>query len=583
MNWKLALSIRPRIAIGCIAAVAFFVRLLHVLSYSPEPSNDMAVYVDMAVRRLSLANLFSIEGICWFPPGYALFLKPFFLLLGPEAALRAAQIGQAALGGWTCVLIYLLARRLHSRRAGIAAALATCFYAHFVFYSSVFLSETLFTALFFAGILRFLRAAERPGGWSAYSAGLLSGAALLVRPVAAALAPAALLAAWRASRNGRGRLRAAALILAGGLTLVGPWAVRNWIAYEHLVVISPNGPFNLAIGNHPDARGGYTEPPSIVGDIWARREHFRQQAVGFATNDPWGALFVTARLKWKEFWSLIPPWPLFSSNPMLYYGEHFFPYVPWMAALVAGIGGVGAMLAHRRALWWVTPACFATYTACYMAFFGDTRFRLPAEGFFLAWGGVAAATLAAALPGVRRARARNWAAAAGVLLVLILAQSGSSAAAARSRLRDPESRIAVSGQIPVLKSRRAIPLFGEEPLPLDRSRGRFLRLTFNAYRMGPSRDTPENGRVRITFLDREGRPLNWLENTAYALEALPADRWVEVGFKAHIPPQARSCRVEILPDRGSPDTVILDQGILRYALGNDPALEGLFPYLRYRE
>ena len=107
--------------------------------------------------------------------------------------------------------------------------------------------------------------------------------------------------------------------------------------------------------------------------------------------------------------------------------------------------------------------------------------------------------------------------------------------------------------------------------------------TFNAYRMGPQRDTPDNGRVKITFLGREGRPLNWLENTAYALEALPADRWVEVGFKAHIPPQARSCRVEILPDRRSPDTVILDQGILRYALGNDLALEGLFPYLRYRE
>jgi len=268
---------------------------------------------------------------------------------------------------------------------------------------------------------------------------------------------------------------------------------------------------------------------------------------------------------------------------MLYYGEHFFPYVPWIAALVTGIAGLGVLLALRRPFWWITPTCLAAYIACYMAFFGDTRFRLPAEGFFLAWGGAGIAGLAAALPGVRRARAGTWAAAAGVLLALILLQSGLSAAAARSFLGNPEARIAESGQIPIPKTRRALPVFGEDPLPLDRSRGRFLHLAFNAYRMGPPRDTPDNGRVRITFLGREGGALNWLENTAYALEALPAGRWVEVRFKAHIPPQARSCRVEIFPDPRRPDILILDQAVLRYALGNDLALEGLFPYLRYLE
>ncbi|HXI03716.1 MAG TPA: glycosyltransferase family 39 protein, partial [Candidatus Saccharimonadales bacterium] len=165
-------AIRFRFALGLTVLVAFVVRLLHVLSYDPWPTSDMAVFVDMATRRLTLPTLFSPQGVCLYPPGYALFLKAFLLVLEPFAAFAAVRIAQALLGAVTCWLVYRAGRRLHSRRAGLAGALITCFFQHFVFYSSVYMSENLFIPCFLAAFLAFLRAMQRGGARRLYVAGV---------------------------------------------------------------------------------------------------------------------------------------------------------------------------------------------------------------------------------------------------------------------------------------------------------------------------------------------------------------------------------------------------------------------------
>ena len=121
-------ALRPRIALALVAITAFTIRLLHILSYESIPSNDMAAFVYVATQKLTLANIFKPESFSRYAPGYLLFLKPFYWLMTPEAAARAVQIVQALLGAWTCILVYHLARRLHSRRAGIVAAFLTCFF-----------------------------------------------------------------------------------------------------------------------------------------------------------------------------------------------------------------------------------------------------------------------------------------------------------------------------------------------------------------------------------------------------------------------------------------------------------------------
>ncbi len=575
-------AVNPRLALGLIAAIAFLVRLLHVISYEIIPTSDMALFVEIAARKLTLANLFRPEGLSNYPPGYPLFLKPFYLIFEPEAAARAAQIAQAALGAWTCVLLYRLARRTHSRSAGLVAAAIAAFFPHFVFFTSHLMSENLLTPLYFASLLLLLRAGRRPTKWRLYRAGLVCAATVLVRPAAVSLAPAALYAAWRAAPDRRGRWIALAILAAGGLTPLLGWGIRNQIAVGHFVLIAPYGAIQLASGNNPDSTGWGIKPPPIPGgDLWAKAGNARDMALDFVTSDPWGTLYITMWLKWQAFWEMVVPWPLYASNPALYDGEIFFPAISWRVVLFLGL--MGALPALRKPGSWVIPACFLSYVAYYMLFVGKPRYRLPAEGFFLAWAGVAVVTLAAKLPRLARARAPAWGAATSLLLACILAQVGYSGAAARASLRSPDTLLAMGDQFPVLTSKPPFSVFGDQWIRLDRSRGRYLRLGFTVFRQGPPRPTPTNGSVRINFYNRAGGLLDWHYNPGYDLGALPADRWITVVLKTHVPPAAVSCQVILTPDKGSPDVLIIDQPILRYYPGNNLMLEFLFPYLKYRE
>jgi dolichyl-phosphate-mannose-protein mannosyltransferase len=600
------LEVRPRLAIGIIVSTALFLRLSHVFSYAAEPTRDMAVYTDMALHRLTLSNLFSAGGWCRFPPGYALFLKPFLLAMDEDVALRAIQIAQALLGAWLCVLIFRLARRLHSRRAGLVAATLAAFYSHFIFFSSVFMSESLFIPLYVASLLVSLRAAQRPTFRRLFLTGLLAGACVLVRPAGVSLAPALLYAAWRFSAGARraeadpaygrtaragaivihplrARARALLIVAAGGLTLIGPWTIRNGFAYGHPVVVSPEGATNLWIGNHASATGRYVLPPAPYKDPWRLASYYRAQVIEFVMSDPIAALLVTMRSKWIAFWEFSPPWPLSSSNPELFSGDFFPLMCSWRVALALGAVGAGVLVARRRPGAWTTPACLALYVAFHLVFFADTRLRLPAEALFLAWAGVAVAEGARFVPRLRSARAPAWGAAISVLIALVLLQAGVEGARTRRSYATSDALLAAGRGLDVDFTQRSMPLLRDDRIVVDRMRGRYLRVSLWVIRKSQVADPQNLGEIRLTFFDRGGRSVEWTEGSSLSLESLRAGRWVHETFRAQIPTAAVTCSLTMAPRRGHQDSLRIDRPELRYSNGNDLALEFLFPYLRNDE
>jgi hypothetical protein len=212
-------------------------------------------------------------------------------------------------------------------------------------------------------------------------------------------------------------MRALAVVAAGVLTLIGPWAIRNRIAYGRLVLIAPNGSANLAIGNGAEANGGYRALPSFEGGDVEREKHWTTEALRFIEGDPWGALYVTLGRKWQAFWEMIPPWPLYSSNPELFEGEYFFPMPSWRLVFSLGLIGLAPCL-RRRGLW-IVPASGLAYVLFYMVFFGQARFRMPIEGLFIASAGGAVVSVAALLPRLRRARAAAGGAAGSFRLLVV--------------------------------------------------------------------------------------------------------------------------------------------------------------------
>lgn len=577
------IQIRPSVAVGCIAAAAFLVRLLHVFSCEPAPRGEIFVHVDMALNRLTLRSLFDPDGFSWFAPWYALFLKPFLLITERHTALRGVAIAQAALGAWTCILIYRLARRLHSRRAGLAAALLTCFYPHFIFFSSVLLTENLLIPLFLSALLLILRAARRPSARRFLLAGAVAAAAVLLRPAALCLAPAALLAAWGTAPDPAGRRRAIGWMAIGALALMAPWAARNTIAYGRPVFIAPGVGIRIAADLVP-SRMGTSVGMNERGDaLWRTKTSLAAEAFEFVSSDPWGAVHSSVRTKWRRIWELIPPGPLRSSNAQLYIGEHFFPYASWSVVLFLGLLGAGALMRRGGTEVRTVFGCAVSFVLGYLIVLCDSRLRLPIESLFLAASGAAIVTLAGKVPRLSRARANAWATAAVLFLAGILIQSETAAFSARRALRDASGILGSVGRVAIDPGRSGFPLFGEGRIPLDRTRGRYLLLDLTSRRTGNERFAPGRGGIQITFFDRNGQTLTWLNNPLFLLETLPSDRWTPLTFKAHIPPAAVECQITCSMDRTSPDHLVLDGVTLRYARGNDAAMEFLYPYVRYRE
>lgn len=101
-------------------------------------------------------------------PGYPLFLMPFTNMIGVVALQHLMNAGLA-------IAIYFFTRRRLSRFAAVIAATIFALDVPTIHYANKVLSETLFTVLLF--VLFALAARGKPSG-------LLSGALVLIRPVA---------------------------------------------------------------------------------------------------------------------------------------------------------------------------------------------------------------------------------------------------------------------------------------------------------------------------------------------------------------------------------------------------------------
>lgn len=301
-------------------------------------------------------------------------------------------------------------------------------------------------------------------------------------------------------------------------------------------------------------------------------------------DDPTAVLQDGLKTKWLGFWSLEPPWPLATSNPQLLAFDLFFPFAPWSLVLFLGVPGLGVAMARGRDGAWLTAACLALFAGNHLLFAGSARERLPAEGYVIAFAAALVTRLWTLLPRLGRARAPAWAAVLALLLLGTLAEAGVQARLHGRSLRDPARTLATGEDLPLVRAGDdPLPVVGESRVALDRSMGRYLRVSFIAYRSGPPEAAARSGYLLLGFYDAEGTPLEWLDNVAYSLEALPPDRWTEVTFKTPVPPAAAACDLDLHPPSGGREAVLVDHLSVRYDDGNDPALEFLFPYQRSRE
>jgi hypothetical protein len=247
---------------------ALILRLLYVVVLRTWRD---AVYWDFAVIAESLLRHEGYSGrpdYYWFtavaPTAYQAPLYTFFTAacyglfgLRTDAAHLVMQLVQSVVSVFCVFPVAAIGAHLHSRRAGLIAAVAIAVYPASIFLACKLSASTWAMLLLLWIVLETLRVARQPSLRRSLFLGVLWGLMLLVYPTPSIFGLAS--GAWLLLVARRGERRRAAACagtaLAAALLVLSPWAVRNFLVFHRPVPTVSSFGLNLFIGNNEYADG----------------------------------------------------------------------------------------------------------------------------------------------------------------------------------------------------------------------------------------------------------------------------------------------------------------------------------------
>ena len=373
----------------------------------------------------------------WQPPLYPWLLGAVYRLAGTQFFL-VIRIVQAFFGAVSCVLLYLIGRRLFSPQVGLLAAAALTLYGTAIYFDAELLPASLAVLLFLVVLLAALAAKGRQTRWYWIIPGTLLGVAALNVPTILSLVPCMLIWIYADSRAGGnskiGLAGSMGLFCAGLALAVAPVTLRNYAIGDDFVLISWNAGVNFYLGNNPE----YPQTTQIrPGQAWLDLMD-RAQSAGFANGSE------NSRFFFAEAWNFIRRQPAaygqllatkftafwngdeVGRNQNIYYLRNYsrlLSAVLWKHTLafpfglIAPLAIAGFLLAipHRGAVWFLLGAMLS-YAAGVILFFVTARYRLPLVPGLLLLASFAVFRLAAMMQN-RQPSALVWSAAVGLLLI----------------------------------------------------------------------------------------------------------------------------------------------------------------------
>jgi 4-amino-4-deoxy-L-arabinose transferase-like glycosyltransferase len=382
--------------LAAVFALALVPRMAIALTFDQPPTlwNDAGWY-DFFARSIADGNGYSLPDgtpTSRWPPGYAFFAGAVYAVSGDSQLVL--RLVQALLGALTAVGVAHLGRTLISAPAGIAAGAIVALMPSHALYTSLIMSEVLFTGLVVAAFV----AALHRSAWAVALAGVAFGLAALTRShgVVLVAAPLAVWLAWGWFDRERRveSLRNAGIMVAAAVMTITPWGVRNAVHFDSFQPISTNFGMNLWVGNNPDATGGLTLPPPV--DVDADRERdgaraevaydraARRAAVDWITSNPGGFLSLAPRKVWQTYrndasftsW-YEPPGSGYLEPRTRVWLDRVANTGYYAVLAVAAVGAVVAAARRRLDALALPLTALVAWTAVSVVFFGDPRFHIP--------------------------------------------------------------------------------------------------------------------------------------------------------------------------------------------------------------
>jgi 4-amino-4-deoxy-L-arabinose transferase-like glycosyltransferase len=384
-----------RLVVGAVVA-AFLLRLGFGLVYWIEKplSHDEREYLALA-ESLAAGRGFTYsspgDGTAQQfgrAPGYPMFLAA--IGAGRQDATATplrVKVAQSIVGAATVWLIALIARRAAGERAAAVAAVVAACYPPLVWFPAYVLSETLYSFFALAPALVLQVAVDRAvahrssrhGSPLSLAAGVLAGAAVLVRPAMLFFLPLAVL--WLMFR--RMPVLAIALI-AGAAAVITPWTVRNYRVHDRFVLVASEGGVTFWTGNHPLARGEgdlAANPAIKQAELGFRAAHpglsaeeleplyYRDALANISAHPGWWLGLIVR----KAFYTVVPFGPSYALHSMKYRVATTASYLALLPFAWLGV----------RRLWGTRQAPTAVFLLAGSAilvslvFFPQERFRIP--------------------------------------------------------------------------------------------------------------------------------------------------------------------------------------------------------------
>ena len=229
---------------------------------------DSAVYANWV--QLITQQGWLGEEIFYQAPFYPYFLSILLKVL-PNKLLTIYVI-QLTLGVCSIGLIYLIAKRIYSERAGLIAAGFSVAYAPLTFFETKVLPTVtgVFLGLLFVYLLTRAEQELKKIYWFGGAAAL--GLAIICRPNYVLVIPLLFLGLLIFHRKELGRIYIPLLILVlTSSVIIGKVTFRNFVVGQDFVPISANSGITFAQGNNPWARGSIVILPGFSGEIMNQR------------------------------------------------------------------------------------------------------------------------------------------------------------------------------------------------------------------------------------------------------------------------------------------------------------------------
>ncbi len=386
---------RGRILLGVAIALLLMTRLALLFGLEVQQSSDLAWYEARAAELLR-SGTYSENGIstAYWPVGYPAFLAGAMLVFGGHP--WSGQVANLLLSLATLLLLHrwCMQRWGDATVAGLAAVLLALYPNHMGYTVGLY-SEPLFTTLLL-GVLVCL--SPRAHVAQVLLAGLLTGAAILVKAQMLLLGPLLILVSLLPDRSWAGfvsALRPFALAMLTAALVLAPWVYRNLVVMGEPIIVSTNGGMSLLAANNPamgtDLRTDYDDNDQLV------------RAVKFSVSDQVGADRRARTAAWNwiasnpvRFLALMPKklfrlWAPDGESEWLFQAgySNYEKHKVWFRAVRIGnqVIYIGLLAMCALALpkvfdrndpaTWTLPLLLAFFSVLCMVFSGQSRYRSP--------------------------------------------------------------------------------------------------------------------------------------------------------------------------------------------------------------